>query len=126
MDQKEITAALRQCNYDPEEVVSVYLTMFGEILLQASASGDHSSTNLNTFRSVGNWISCTKFLWSFIRQKVYVNMKLTKHLTLTLQSSPGEGPGHRGSEAEAPVQGEGGGQSPPEEHLPGEGGPLPQ
>ncbi|XP_008286041.1 kinesin-like protein KIFC3 [Stegastes partitus] len=27
VDQKEITAALRQCNYDPDEVISVYLTI---------------------------------------------------------------------------------------------------
>lgn len=51
VDQKEITAALRQCNYDPEEVISVYLTMFGEILLQASPSGDQSYADLNSFRS---------------------------------------------------------------------------
>lgn len=51
VDQKEITAALRQCNYDPEEVISVYLAMFGEILLQASPSADHSYTDLNSFRS---------------------------------------------------------------------------
>lgn len=51
VDQKEITAALRQCNYDPEEVISVYLTMFGEILLQASSSGDRSYSDLNSFRS---------------------------------------------------------------------------
>lgn len=51
VDQKEITAALRQCNYDPEEVISVYLTMFGEILLQTSPSGDHNYTDLNSFRS---------------------------------------------------------------------------
>ncbi|XP_029378202.1 kinesin-like protein KIN-14E [Echeneis naucrates] len=52
LDQKEITAALRQCNYDPEEVVSVYLTMFGEILLQASPSGDHNYADLNSFRAL--------------------------------------------------------------------------
>lgn len=34
VDQKEITAALRQGNYDPDEVISVYHTMFGDILLQ--------------------------------------------------------------------------------------------
>lgn len=54
VDQKEITAALRQCNYDPEEVISVYLAMFGEILLQASPSGDHNYTDLNSFRSATN------------------------------------------------------------------------
>ncbi|XP_058501500.1 uncharacterized protein LOC131470028, partial [Solea solea] len=52
VDQKEITAALRQCNYDPEEVISVYLTMFGEILLQTSPSGDHNYTDLNSFRAL--------------------------------------------------------------------------
>ncbi|XP_051239427.1 uncharacterized protein LOC127353880 [Dicentrarchus labrax] len=52
VDQKEITAALRQCNYDPEEVISVYLTMFGEILLQASPGGDHNYTDLNSFRAL--------------------------------------------------------------------------
>ncbi|XP_042268764.1 kinesin-like protein KIN-14E isoform X1 [Thunnus maccoyii] len=52
VDQKEITAALRQCNYDPEEVISVYLTMFGEILLQASPSADHNYTDLNSFRAL--------------------------------------------------------------------------
>ncbi|KAF0040787.1 hypothetical protein F2P81_006685 [Scophthalmus maximus] len=50
VDQKEIAAALRQCNYDPEEVISVYLTMFGEILLQASPGGDPENyTDLNSF-----------------------------------------------------------------------------
>nr|XP_046249850.1 kinesin-like protein KIN-14E [Scatophagus argus] len=52
VDQKEITAALRQCNYDPEEVISVYLTMFGEILLQASASSSQNYTDLNSFRAL--------------------------------------------------------------------------
>ncbi|TKS73052.1 Kinesin-like protein KIFC3 [Collichthys lucidus] len=52
VDQKEITAALRQCNYDSEEVISVYLTMFGEILLQASAGGDHNYADLNSFRAL--------------------------------------------------------------------------
>nr|XP_033490475.1 kinesin-like protein KIN-14E [Epinephelus lanceolatus] len=52
VDQKEITAALRLCNYDPEEVISVYLTMFGEILLQAPPSGDHNYTDLNSFRAL--------------------------------------------------------------------------
>ncbi|XP_068168745.1 kinesin-like protein klp-3 [Antennarius striatus] len=52
VDQKEITAALRQCNYDPEEVISVYLTMFGEILLQIPG-GDHNYTHdLNSFRAL--------------------------------------------------------------------------
>ncbi|KAJ0069810.1 hypothetical protein NL108_014744 [Boleophthalmus pectinirostris] len=49
VDQKEITAALRQCNYDSEEVISVYLTMFGEILLQP-APKDY--TDLNSFRAL--------------------------------------------------------------------------
>ncbi|XP_059190800.1 uncharacterized protein LOC131972984 [Centropristis striata] len=52
VDQKEITAALRQCNYDSEEVISVYLAMFGEILLQASPSGDQNYTDLNSFRAL--------------------------------------------------------------------------
>ncbi|XP_069570641.1 uncharacterized protein [Brachyistius frenatus] len=52
VDQKEITAALRQCNYDPEEVISVYLTMFGEILLQASQSGHQNYADLNSFRAL--------------------------------------------------------------------------
>ncbi|CAN9498818.1 unnamed protein product [Ophioblennius macclurei] len=52
LDQKEITAALRQCNYDPEEVISVYLAMFGEILLQAPPSGDQSYADLNSFRAL--------------------------------------------------------------------------
>lgn len=54
VDQKEITAALRQCNYDPEEVISVYLAMFGDILLQTSQKGDHNYTDLNSFRSAAN------------------------------------------------------------------------
>lgn len=49
VDQKEIAAALRQCNYDPEEVISVYLAMFGETILQTS--GDSSRSNLDSFRS---------------------------------------------------------------------------
>uniref|UniRef100_UPI0037E989DF uncharacterized protein n=1 Tax=Semicossyphus pulcher TaxID=241346 RepID=UPI0037E989DF len=52
VDQKEITAALRQCNYDPDEVISLYLTMFGEILLQAPPGGDHNYTDLNSFRAL--------------------------------------------------------------------------
>lgn len=50
LDQKEITAALRQCNYDPDEVISIYLTMFGDILLQAPPSGDPNYSDLNSFR----------------------------------------------------------------------------
>lgn len=52
VDQKEITAALRQCNYDSDEVISSYLTMFGEILLHATSAGNHNYTDLNSFRSV--------------------------------------------------------------------------
>lgn len=52
LDQQEIAAALRQCNYDPEEVVSVFLTMFGEILLQTPPSRDPTYSDLNSFRSV--------------------------------------------------------------------------
>ncbi|XP_056907000.1 uncharacterized protein LOC130535759 isoform X2 [Takifugu flavidus] len=52
LDQQEITAALRQCNYDPEEVVSVFLTMFGEILLQAPPSRDPTYSDLNSFRAL--------------------------------------------------------------------------
>lgn len=54
VDQKEITAALRQCNYDHEEVISVYLAMFGDILLQAPPSGDRNYADLNSFRSTKN------------------------------------------------------------------------
>ncbi|XP_072290517.1 uncharacterized protein [Eucyclogobius newberryi] len=49
VDQKEITAALRHCNYDSDEVVSVYLTMFGEILLQPAP---RDCTDLNSFRAL--------------------------------------------------------------------------
>ncbi|XP_016888371.2 kinesin-like protein klp-3 [Cynoglossus semilaevis] len=52
VDQKEITAALRQCNYDHEEVISVYLAMFGDILLQAPPSGDRNYADLNSFRAL--------------------------------------------------------------------------
>ncbi|XP_047451856.1 kinesin-like protein KIN-14E [Mugil cephalus] len=52
VDQKEIVAALRQCNYDPEEVSSVYLTMFGQILLHAPPSGDQNYADLNSFRAL--------------------------------------------------------------------------
>ncbi|XP_056138323.1 kinesin-like protein KIFC3 [Lampris incognitus] len=51
VDQKEITAALRQSNYDPDEVISVYLSIFGDILLQSSSTGDQSYTDLNSFRA---------------------------------------------------------------------------
>ncbi|KAI3371339.1 hypothetical protein L3Q82_023544, partial [Scortum barcoo] len=37
---------------DPEEVISVYLAMFGEILLQAPPSGDHNYADLNSFRAL--------------------------------------------------------------------------
>lgn len=50
---------------------------------------------------------------------------ITKLLALTQQGPPGAGQGHRGSEAEAPEQREGGGQPLPEEQLPGEGSTLP-
>ncbi|CAL1594262.1 unnamed protein product [Knipowitschia caucasica] len=46
VDQKEIAAALRLCNYDSEEVVSVYLTLFGEILLQPAPK---DFTDLSSF-----------------------------------------------------------------------------
>ncbi|XP_036375543.1 kinesin-like protein KIN-14R [Megalops cyprinoides] len=49
-DQKEITAALRQCNYDPDEVISVYLTIFGDVLLQPS-DREQNQRELNSFRS---------------------------------------------------------------------------
>ncbi|XP_028307269.1 kinesin-like protein KIN-14E [Gouania willdenowi] len=52
VDQKEMTAALRQCNYDPEEVISTYLAMFGEILLQAPLGGDQNYSDLNSFRAL--------------------------------------------------------------------------
>lgn len=67
VDQKEIIAALRECNYDPEEVVSIYLTMFGEILLQASPSGDHSYTDLTSFRSATDAGLALKLIWSSLR-----------------------------------------------------------
>ncbi|KAM9814731.1 uncharacterized protein ACBT44_009808 [Syngnathus typhle] len=51
-DQKEITAALRLCNYDSEEVISAYLTMFGEVLLHANASGEPGYSDLNSFRAL--------------------------------------------------------------------------
>lgn len=51
LDQQEITAALRQCNYDPEEVVSVFLALFGDVLLQAPPSRDPTYGELNAFRS---------------------------------------------------------------------------
>ncbi|XP_062403815.1 kinesin-like protein klp-3 [Sardina pilchardus] len=50
VDQKEITAALRLCNYDPDEVMSVYLTIFGDSLFQSSSKAQHVS-ELNSFRS---------------------------------------------------------------------------
>lgn len=52
LDQQEITAALRQCSYDPEEVVSVFLALFGDVLLQAPPpSRDPTYSQLNSFRS---------------------------------------------------------------------------
>ncbi|XP_041966619.1 kinesin-like protein KIN-14R [Alosa sapidissima] len=50
VDKKEITAALRLCNYDPDEVMSVYLTIFGNSLFQSSSKAQHFS-ELNSFRS---------------------------------------------------------------------------
>lgn len=50
-DQQEIAAALRQCNYDPEEVVSVFLALFGDVLLQAPPSRDPAYGEPNAFRS---------------------------------------------------------------------------
>ncbi|XP_054476497.1 kinesin-like protein KIFC3 [Anoplopoma fimbria] len=76
VDQKEITAALRQCNYDPEEVISVYLTMFGEILLQASPSGDHNYADLNSFRALLERDRVIEDL----RQKVQLKEKEADHL----------------------------------------------
>ncbi|XP_019712487.1 kinesin-like protein klp-3 [Hippocampus comes] len=54
LDQKEITAALRLCNYDSEEVISAYLTMFGEVLLHANndRSGETGYSDLNSFRAL--------------------------------------------------------------------------
>ncbi|KAJ8373737.1 hypothetical protein SKAU_G00043170 [Synaphobranchus kaupii] len=49
-DQKEITAALRQCNYDPDEVISAYLSIFGDVLFQP-AEGEQNNRELNSFRS---------------------------------------------------------------------------
>ncbi|XP_069048507.1 uncharacterized protein [Lepisosteus oculatus] len=49
VDKKEISAALRQCNYDPDDVISVYLSMFGDILLQPS-DGRQNYNDLNSFR----------------------------------------------------------------------------
>ncbi|KAJ8411274.1 hypothetical protein AAFF_G00172800 [Aldrovandia affinis] len=49
-DQKEITAALRQCNYDPDEVVSAYLTIFGDGLFQP-VEGEQNYRELDSFQS---------------------------------------------------------------------------
>ncbi|XP_036423843.1 kinesin-like protein KIN-14R [Colossoma macropomum] len=49
-DQKEIAAALRQCNYDPDEVISIYLTIFGDVLLEPH-KGAQSYPDSNLFRS---------------------------------------------------------------------------
>lgn len=109
VDQKEITAALRQCNYDPEEVISVYLTMFGEILLQTSPSGDHNYTDLNSFRSSTNSLFTHQqqavCLKAESKVRIYglnFSKLITRLLVSTLQSPPGAGPGHRRPEAEAP------------------------
>lgn len=48
-DQKEIAAALRQCNYDPDEVISIYLTIFGDVLSEPH-TGAQSYPGLNSFR----------------------------------------------------------------------------
>jgi len=52
LDQKEVLAALRQCSYDPEEVVSVYLSMFGDLVLRPPASrGREDHAELHSLRS---------------------------------------------------------------------------
>ncbi|XP_029472795.1 kinesin-like protein klp-3 [Rhinatrema bivittatum] len=38
-DYKEIAAALRQCNYNPDEVISIFLAIFGDSL-ESSAEGE--------------------------------------------------------------------------------------
>ncbi|KAL6480572.1 hypothetical protein MHYP_G00116050 [Metynnis hypsauchen] len=50
VDQKEITAALRQCNYDSDDVISIYLTIFGDVLLEPH-KGAQSYPDSNIFRS---------------------------------------------------------------------------
>ncbi|KAL7885537.1 hypothetical protein AOLI_G00058320 [Acnodon oligacanthus] len=50
VDQKEIAAALRQCNYDSDEVISIYLTIFGDVLLETH-KGAQSYPDSNVFRS---------------------------------------------------------------------------
>ncbi|KAJ8002834.1 hypothetical protein DPEC_G00163090 [Dallia pectoralis] len=50
VDQKEITAALRQCDYNPDKVISVYLSIFGDVLFQLSES-EQNYRELNLFRS---------------------------------------------------------------------------
>ncbi|XP_061669511.1 uncharacterized protein LOC133497545 [Syngnathoides biaculeatus] len=53
LDRMEITAALRLCNYDTEEVISSYLTMFGETLLHANANASASASgDLTSFRAL--------------------------------------------------------------------------
>ncbi|XP_077566375.1 uncharacterized protein LOC144182352 [Stigmatopora nigra] len=54
LDHKEIMAALRLCNYDAEDVISAYLTMFGEVLLHANvnATGDPGYSDLDSFRAL--------------------------------------------------------------------------
>ncbi|CAL8260155.1 unnamed protein product [Merluccius merluccius] len=59
LDQTEILAALRQCSYDPEEVISVYLSVFGEQLLQrpaaaaaAAAGGEQRRAELHSLRAL--------------------------------------------------------------------------
>ncbi|KAL7862905.1 hypothetical protein SRHO_G00118890 [Serrasalmus rhombeus] len=50
VDQKEIAAALRQCNYDSDDVISIYLTIFGDVLLEPD-KGAQSYPDSNVFRS---------------------------------------------------------------------------
>ncbi|KAG5830748.1 hypothetical protein ANANG_G00313890 [Anguilla anguilla] len=49
-DPTEVTAALRQCSYDPDEVISAYLSIFGDALLQP-AQGEQGGRALHSFRT---------------------------------------------------------------------------
>ncbi|XP_041112251.1 kinesin-like protein KIFC3 [Polyodon spathula] len=49
VDYKEITAALRQCKYDADAVISIFLSIFGESLLKAS-EGMENFRDTNYFR----------------------------------------------------------------------------
>ncbi|XP_035257261.1 kinesin-like protein KIN-14R isoform X2 [Anguilla anguilla] len=49
-DPTEVTAALRQCRYDPDEVISAYLSIFGDALLQP-AQGEQGGRELHSFRT---------------------------------------------------------------------------